>query len=176
MYEVSKFSTSLPWLVIIYLWLEVSYWKILYWSGILLDIDLISLMTNEVEHLFMCLLAICVIFFFLLRNVYSNPLLILGGYLSFYFYFLNYIFIYLAVLGLGCSTRDIVPWPGIKPGPPALGAQSLNHWTTREVPVLLLLSFIFHLFWTQFPHQIYDLQTSSPISCELSFHFVKGVL
>ena len=66
-------------------------------------------MTNEVEHLFMCLLAICVIFFFLLRNVYSNPLLILGGYLSFYFYFLNYIFIYLAVLGLGCSTRDIVP-------------------------------------------------------------------
>ena len=27
---------------------------------------------------------------------------------------------------------DLVPWPGIKPGPPAIGA--LNHWTTREVP------------------------------------------
>ena len=26
-----------------------------------------------------------------------------------------------------------VPWPGIEPVPPALGAQSLNHWTTKEV-------------------------------------------
>ena len=32
---------------------------------------------------------------------------------------------------------DLVPWPGIKPGPPALGAQSLSHWTSREVPMLL---------------------------------------
>ena len=30
--------------------------------------------------------------------------------------------------------RDLVPWPGMKPGPPALGVWSLNHWTTREVP------------------------------------------
>ena len=30
--------------------------------------------------------------------------------------------------------RDLVPSPGIKPGPPALEAQSLSHWTTREVP------------------------------------------
>ena len=30
--------------------------------------------------------------------------------------------------------RDLVPWPGIEPGPPALGTQSLSHWTTREVP------------------------------------------
>ena len=29
---------------------------------------------------------------------------------------------------------DLVPWPGIKPGPPALQAWSLSHWTTREVP------------------------------------------
>ena len=35
---------------------------------------------------------------------------------------------------LSCSTWDIVPWPGIEPGPPALGVQSLSHWTTREVP------------------------------------------
>ena len=28
----------------------------------------------------------------------------------------------------------LVPWLGIKPAPPALEAQSLNHWTTREVP------------------------------------------
>ena len=29
---------------------------------------------------------------------------------------------------------DLVPQPGIKPVPPALGAQSLNHGATREVP------------------------------------------
>ena len=30
--------------------------------------------------------------------------------------------------------RDLVPQPGIKPRPPALGTRSLTHWTTREVP------------------------------------------
>ena len=29
---------------------------------------------------------------------------------------------------------DLVPWPGIEPGTPALGAWSLIHCTTREVP------------------------------------------
>ena len=31
-----------------------------------------------------------------------------------------------------CSRWDLRP--GMEPGPPALGAQSLNHWTAREVP------------------------------------------
>ena len=35
---------------------------------------------------------------------------------------------------LSCGMWDLVPWPEIKPGPPALGAQNLNHWTTVEVP------------------------------------------
>ena len=35
---------------------------------------------------------------------------------------------------------DLAPWPGIKPCPPALGVQSLSHWTTREVPELLPVS------------------------------------
>ena len=29
--------------------------------------------------------------------------------------------------------QDLVPWPGIKPWPPALGVQSLSHWATGEV-------------------------------------------
>ena len=29
---------------------------------------------------------------------------------------------------------DLVPGPGIEPGPPAWGVRSLNHCTTREVP------------------------------------------
>jgi len=28
---------------------------------------------------------------------------------------------------------DLAPWPGIKPGLPALEAWSLSHWTNREV-------------------------------------------
>ena len=33
-----------------------------------------------------------------------------------------------------CGMWDLVPWPGIELRPPALGAQSLSHWTTRDVP------------------------------------------
>ena len=35
---------------------------------------------------------------------------------------------------LSYSMWDLVPWPGIEPGPLALGAQSLSHWTSRKVP------------------------------------------
>ena len=63
-----------------------------------------------------------------------------------------YLFIYLPVPGLSCGSRDLscgirdlVPWPGIKPGPPALGAWSLNHWTTKEVPQTLCFSRIMWL-------------------------------
>ena len=28
----------------------------------------------------------------------------------------------------------LAPGPGIEPSPPAVEAQSLNHWTAREVP------------------------------------------
>ena len=47
-----------------------------------------------------------------------------------------FIFIYLAVLGLSCGMWEPVPWPGIKPRPLALAVWSLNHWTTREIPVV----------------------------------------
>ena len=40
---------------------------------------------------------------------------------------------------LSCGIWDLVPWPRIEPGPPALGVQSLGHRTTREVPTLVLV-------------------------------------
>ena len=49
-------------------------------------------------------------------------------------FFLIFIFIYLAAPGLSCSMWDLVPWPENEPRPPALGAWSLSHWTTSEVP------------------------------------------
>ena len=33
-----------------------------------------------------------------------------------------------------CYMWNLVPQAGIEPRPPALEAQSLSHWTTREVP------------------------------------------
>ena len=57
------------------------------------------------------------------------------------FFFLKY-FIYLAALDLSCGIWDLVPQPEIEPRPPALGAQSLGHWTTRDVsmPSILIVS------------------------------------
>ena len=55
---------------------------------------------------------------------------------SFYFkiFSIKCLFIYLTALSLSCSMWDLVPWPGIEPRSPALGAWSLSHWTTMEVP------------------------------------------
>ena len=44
---------------------------------------------------------------------------------------------------LGCGMWDLVPWPGIEPGPTALGTWSLSHGTTREVPGHSQLWFFF---------------------------------
>ena len=75
--------------------------------------------------------------------------------LLFVFFLKKYLFIYfgctgsslqhagslVAAFGLLVAARmqDLVPRPGIKPGPPALGVRSLTHWTTREVPVFFLM-------------------------------------
>ena len=33
-----------------------------------------------------------------------------------------------------CGMWGLIPWPGIEPRCPVLGAWSVSHWTTREVP------------------------------------------
>ena len=52
-----------------------------------------------------------------------------------------FIIIYLAAPGITCGFRtlscgmwDLVPCPGIKSGPPALGEWSVSLWTTWEIP------------------------------------------
>ena len=42
--------------------------------------------------------------------------------------------IFVVAWELFCGMWDLVPWPRIEPGPPALGVWSLRHRTTREVP------------------------------------------
>jgi len=74
--------------------------------------------------------------------------------LKYYIYFLNiYSFIHsfiqlcwvlvVACEIFCCGMWDLVPWPGSKPRPPALGIWSLSHWTTREVPIY---TFYLHFF------------------------------
>ena len=53
------------------------------------------------------------------------------------------------MLTLSCSMWDLVPWPGIEHGPPALGAWSLSHWPTREPPpppLFLMLASLYQGF------------------------------
>ena len=64
-------------------------------------------------------------------------------------------FCFLAALGLSSSMWDLVPWPRIKPRPPVLTAQSLNHCTTRKFPPMA-----FHCTWNKIDHQI--LQPCQP--------------
>ena len=69
-----------------------------------------------------------------------------------YFFFFLILFIYLAALGLSCGMWDLAPWPGIEPGPPAVGAQRLSHWTTREVPTATFSNVTVHsIYFTGFP-------------------------
>ena len=45
---------------------------------------------------------------------------------------------------------NLVPPPGIEPGPPALGARNLSHWATREVPHFHVLCFVLSNFFCLF--------------------------
>ena len=82
-----------------------------------------------------------------------------------------YIFIWLlkvlvaACRIFGCSTWDLVPWPGMEPGPPALGAQTVSHWTAREVPKKIYLNFYKNLVFSE---NVLFCLGSSPCSWHLS--------
>ena len=55
--------------------------------------------------------------------------------LYYYHFFFFKVLIYLTTPDLSCSMQDLIPWTGIKPGPPALGAQGFSHWIIRDVPI-----------------------------------------
>ena len=86
------------------------------------------------------------------------------------------IYFYFAVMGLNCTTLDLfscglwdlVPLPGNKPGPPALGAWSASHWTTKEVCEIVLFDhFLFHTPCTSSSIQSLLLKSNSPIFLSL---------
>ena len=55
----------------------------------------------------------------------------------------SFLFFFFAILQVMWDL--IVPWPGIELLPPAVEAQSLNHWTAREVPRMGILTRLIHL-------------------------------
>ena len=73
----------------------------------------------------------CAIFFLMRHLLFKNNMLI-------YLFWLCWVLVVACRIS-HCSCGifsfgmwDLVPQPGIKPYPPALGAWSLCHWTTRE--------------------------------------------
>jgi len=63
----------------------------------------------------------------------------------------------------GCTACGIlVPWPGIELTSSVLEAQSLNHWTAREVPGFLSLKHNIVL-WLEWKFSLYFSSPSSPI-------------
>ena len=79
--------------------------------------------------------------------------------------FKKYIFVYLAALGLSCDTRDLVPWPGIEPGPHALGVWSPSHWDHRG------LFFLIEICW--FTVLVSDVQQRKYIYTHFFFRFIS---
>ena len=63
------------------------------------------------------------------------------------FFFFN---IWLHQVCASCGMWDPVPWLGMEPGPPALGAPSFSHWTTSEVPKHIVLILFFWQHWAAF--------------------------
>ena len=63
----------------------------------------------------------------------------------------NILLKFLFMPSLSCNVWNLTPCPGMEPRPPALGAQSLRHWTARKVPAIFLIvwcSYIPATFWT----------------------------
>ena len=52
---------------------------------------------------------------------------------------------------LSCGMWDLVPWPGIEPGPPALGAWCLSHCTNQGGPGFLIFFYLFLFIFLKWP-------------------------
>ena len=63
-----------------------------------------------------------------------------------------------------CSLWNLVPPPGIEPRPSAVRAQSLIHWTSREIPRALdLMNSILSIF--HFMDYVFDVKSKNSSFC-----------
>ena len=90
------------------------------------------------------------------------------SFFSFNIYLLRLFRVLVAACGLLVSAcmQELVPRPGIEPGLPALGVQSLTHWTTREVPPCSFNGDIMH--WDKGKNTFKESSSKTTIIFELS--------
>ena len=77
---------------------------------------------------------------------------------------------------LSCSIWDLVFPPGIEPGPPVLGVQSLSPWTAREVPSSILA---WEIPWREEPGGLWSMgskRVGHNWACETHTKFVWSFL
>ena len=144
MYEWSSFPTSTSAFgVVIIIYLSYSVWCI---EISHCCFNLHFLMANDAEHISMWLYAICVFFSVKCLFMSFNHLKI---------NYSNFIFFIFGLHLVAC--RILIPQPGREPVFLTLGAQSLNYWTTREVPQSFSNSVVYFTveFWEGFIHFMY---------------------
>ena len=71
------------------------------------------------------------------------------------------------------ACRILVPQPGMEPMTPGVGAQSLNHWTAREVPTWPLLKGIKEITMTQWPNMLCIIKGAIASIEEFDTIFIK---
>ena len=74
---------------------------------------------------------------------------------------------------LSCGRWDPVPWPRIEPRRPALGARSLSHGTTREVPVVHLFFRVVYCSLQELLQFVYLVYSWLDVFTVYSFHSYK---
>ena len=89
----------------------------------------------------------------------------------FFLILLHHVLFYLFIFWPRCAARGILaPWSRIEPGPPALEAQSLNHRTSREVPIVIFLR-NFHIILHSSCTKLHSYRFTFPSIVQESFLF-----
>ena len=93
-------------------------------------------MSSEVPKIFSYILFLKVLEFYINSKIHFESIFVRSE-----------VWVKVYYLFLGNVAHEIlVSWLGIEPEPPAVEAQSLSHWTTREVPRFIFLLMNIQLF------------------------------
>ena len=81
----------------------------------------------------------------LLKRLHSFSVAPFNYYNFFFFFFLLFDFNVFIYWPCHVACGILVPQPGVEPAPPAVEVQSLNHWTTKEVPDFIVFKCVSYM-------------------------------